>query len=234
MIDLRGPTLYRTYSGREIWMSNIIEEADTCAGYFERGAPQSGDVAVDVGAYCGEMTLEMAERVGPAGHVYAMEPDSGNRVLLQKNIDRHGFGNVTILPYGLWNKTADIAFHMMGNSGSAVQSVGDGSHGDTHLANIKTLSPGDLFARIEVIPDFIKMDIEGAEVEAVGALIPLFTAASKPMRMAIASYHMRDGRKTHEIITPMLLAAGFTVETGFPEHPTTWAEIGYSGLQSSP
>ena len=211
-------------------MSNIIEKADTCAGYFKHGAPQPGGVAVDVGAYCGEITLEMAERVGPGGHVYAMEPDSENRVLLQKNIERHGVGNVTILPYGLWNKTADVAFHMLGSSGSAVQSVGDGTHGDTQLTDIKTLSPSDLFARIGAIPDFIKMDIEGAEVEAVEALIPLFAAASKPMRMAIASYHSRDGRKTHEIITPILLAAGFTVETGFPEHPTTWAEIGYGGV----
>lgn len=226
VIDLRNPALYRTYSGREMWLSDVIEEADTCSGYFHQGAPKSGEIALDVGAYCGEVTVEMAIRVGPGGQVYALEPDPQNRALLQKNIDLHRLNNVTILPYGLWNKTATVKFAATGGSGSSLKNVPGNSSFGSKTLQITTLSPGDLFDRIGQLPDFIKMDIEGAEVEVVNALAPLLTQASKRIRMAIASYHILDGQPTHEIITPMLLSAGFSAETGYPEHTTTWAEIG--------
>lgn len=223
-IDLRGPALYRTHRGREIWLSEMIENADTCSGYFKTGAPKSGEIAVDVGAYCGEITVEMATQVGPEGHVYALEPDPENRVLLQKNLDLHGLKNVTVLPHGIWSETTTVAFAARGGSGSSLDSV-RGNHNDKTM-DVMTLSPRDLFARIGRVPDFIKMDIEGAEVEVVRALAPLLSKAAKPTRMAIASYHVLDGKPTHETITPMLRSAGFTVETGFPEHTTTWAKLG--------
>lgn len=178
---------------------------------------------LDTGAFCGEVAIEIALLVGPSGHVFALEPDPANCKLLQRNLAFHHLENVTILPYALWDRTTELVFTARGHYGSSVRGLIDSVESPTETITVSALSPADLFARIGRIPDFIKMDIEGAEVEAVSALAPLLAAAPHPVRLAIASYHLRNGRPTHELITPMLVAAGLEVETGNPDHVTTWA-----------
>ena len=224
-IDLRKPAIYRTFSGLEIWSPEMLEDADACSGYFQNGAPKPGEIAVDVGAFCGEITVEMALRVGPNGHVYALEPDPQSRVLIHKNLELHGLNNVTVLPHGLWSESTTVAFAAMGDCGSSFECVRDNKDTNRSTMKIMTLSPSDLLARIGQIPHFIKMDIEGAEVEVVRTLAPLLAQAAMPTKLAIASYHLLDGHPTHETITPMLLSAGFSTETGYPSHTTTWAQL---------
>jgi hypothetical protein len=69
--------------------------------------------------------------------------------------------------------------------------------------------------------DFVKMDIEGAEIEAIeGAGSVLSTLKPK---FAIASYHRRNGRPTAETLERLFREVGYSSITGFPEHMTTYA-----------
>lgn len=222
-IDLSKPILYRMASGRNIWLPSIIEEADTCTGYLAKGKPKKGDIAVDVGAFCGETTIELAILVGPSGHVYALEPDPHNRALLQRNLELHNLKNVTILPHVLWSHTTELVFAAAENAASSIESIRIEDSSPSEPITVSALSPRDLFARIGRMPDFMKMDIEGAEVEVLSALTPILADSQESMRLAIASYHIREGKNTHELITPALSAIGYQVETGYPEHTTTWA-----------
>jgi FkbM family methyltransferase len=223
VIDLSNGSRFRMPSGRYIWLTDFIEDADTHTGYFAKGEPKPGDIAVDVGAYGGELTIELAIRVGPSGHVYALEPDPANRTFLMRNIAMHNLTNVTVLPYALWSKTAVLSFVAAGDFGSIIRDPGIQPWRRGKAISVSTLSPLDLIARIGRVPAFFKMDIEGAEVELIEVLAPVLASSSRAVRLAIASYHIRDGRPTHEIISPLLLAAGFKVETGYPAHTTTWA-----------
>jgi FkbM family methyltransferase len=219
--DLRRPTKYRLPSGGMVWLPMPAEPVDFFSGYFAKGGPQSGQVVLDAGAYCGETTLEMAVRVGPGGHVFAFEPDPKNLFWLHKNVEESGLKNITIVPKGLWNKTTTLEFFSDETPGSTLVGSNDTEHQQATITRIEVLSPVDAFALIGRVPDFVKMDIEGAEVEVVGAMAPLLGGTS--VCMAIASYHLREGRKTHEIISPVLVKAGLVVETGYVEHLTTWA-----------
>jgi len=58
------------------------------------------------------------------------------------------------------------------------------------------------------------MDIEGVEIEALEGSLSLLSS-HKP-RFAIASYHLRDGRRTAETLEQMFRSAGYLAETGFP------------------
>ncbi len=223
IFTMRDPILYRMPSGKHILMPGIIEKADTCSGYLARGGPRLGDMVVDAGAYCGELTVELAILVGPSGHVFSLEPDPDNRALLQRNLDLHDLKNVTILPYAIWSHTTDLVFAAAESCASSVKSIRNSDTDPKELITIPALSPSDLFTRIGHIPDFIKMDIEGAEVEVIEALAPFLAKSDKSMRLAMASYHLREGKPTHKLITPPLVAAGYQVETGYPDHLTTWA-----------
>jgi FkbM family methyltransferase len=219
--DLRRPTKYRLPSGSSLWLPMPAEPVDFFSGYFAKGSPKLGDVVLDAGAYCGETTLEMAARVGPKGHVFAFEPDPKNLFWLRKNVQESGLKNITIVPKGLWGQTTTLKFISDEAPGSTLVGSNDDEPENAKFTRIDVLSPADAFALIGRIPDFVKMDIEGAEVEVVDAMASLL--GQTRVSLAIASYHLRGGRKTHEMISPILKGAGLNVETGYEEHLTTWA-----------
>ena len=69
--------------------------------------------------------------------------------------------------------------------------------------------------------DFIKMDIEGMEIEALkGADDTIMKFAP---RFAIASYHMRDQKQTFLQVEHILGGKGYSVRTFFDPHLTTCA-----------
>jgi FkbM family methyltransferase len=221
LADLRHPAKYRLPSGGVVWLPVPAEPLDFFSGYFAKGGPKVGQIVLDAGAYCGETTLEMAARVGPGGHVFAFEPDPKNLFWLHKNVEESGLKNITVVPKGLWGTTTTLEFFSNETPGSTLVGSNDSELGQGVKTRIDVLSPADAIALIGRVPDFVKMDIEGAEVEVVDALAPLLGNAS--VNLAIASYHLRKGRKTCEIISKVLADAGLIVETGYDEHLTTWA-----------
>ena len=68
--------------------------------------------------------------------------------------------------------------------------------------------------------DFIKMDIEGAEIEALQGAKKSLNLFSP--RIAIASYHIRDGKRTAEWVENFLNEQGYTSCIAFPAHLTTY------------
>jgi len=65
------------------------------------------------------------------------------------------------------------------------------------------------------------MDIEGAEIEAIKGAKK--TLKNNTANLAIASYHILDGEKTHFKLEKMLQKLGYKTETSFLQHLTTYA-----------
>ncbi|HEV2316935.1 MAG TPA: FkbM family methyltransferase [Thermoplasmata archaeon] len=124
-----------------------------------------GQTVVDLGANIGYFTLRFARAVGPEGHVFAFEPDAENYGLLVENIGRNGHGNVTAEPQAAGAVTGVAQLYRSATS-----------HGDHRLRAAAELRPSvevrvvalddypDLQGRVV---DFAKVDIQGAEFDAV-------------------------------------------------------------------
>lgn len=191
---------------------------NTLDGYLADYKLKEGDVIVDCGAYAGEFTLYAAIAVGNTGKVIAFEPDSQNYERLVNNIKLNNLTNVIAVPKGVWSQNTVLGFN---NSHSGVSSfLFDGKAEST--INVPVVRLDDELSENGIRKvDFIKMDIEGAEIEAIkGAKRVL---ESNDVHLAIASYHIVNGEKSCFELEKLLSSFGYSTRTSFPKHLTTYA-----------
>lgn len=127
-----------------------------------------GDTVVDAGANIGFFTIILSKLVGTDGTVIAIEPDPRNRKKLLKNLDINGCPNVIVYEHPLAEIEEERKFYIQGENGSSTLYDGadPGRSGilvDTQMMHVRTLS--DIIG--DTKPTFLKMDIEGAELEAM-------------------------------------------------------------------
>jgi len=128
-----------------------------------------GDTVLDIGANIGYYTLIFAKLVGEHGKVFAFEPDPTNFALLKKNVEMNGYSNVILVPKAVSNenKKAKLflceqnqGMHRVYNSVFCNESI-----------DIEFLKLDDYFQDEKI--SFIKIDIEGAEYNAIQGMLNL-------------------------------------------------------------
>lgn len=132
-----------------------------------RNEVQPGMVVMDLGANLGYVSLIMAEIVGSSGKVYAIEPNPHNYKILNKNISTNQYADI-IFPFqmGISNKDGMMDFYISDKTNLGGMMSSKHTKGSIQV-KIKTL---DTFLKDKEIPNFIKMDIEGHEVEVLDGM----------------------------------------------------------------
>jgi FkbM family methyltransferase len=196
-------------------------EDDSIEAYTQSYKPQPGDLIFDAGAHAGFTTVMLAKLCGPSGHVIAFEPDGQIVSYLEKNIAAEKLSNVTIVPKALDGKTGTSYFNQDGTMSAGL--VDYSVYGNTgQRISVETLTLEDACREFGV-PKFIKMDIEGAEVDVIRASGDFLKR--NPIHLSFDSYHrMQDGRFTYSLIEPMLRSYGYDVRSGLEGGQMfTWA-----------
>jgi FkbM family methyltransferase len=141
-----------------------------------------GQTFVDIGANIGYYSLLAARKVGPGGKIFAFEPDPENFKLLQKNIAANGYENVTLIPKAVSDSQGEAKLYLNPkNLGD--HRLYDSKDGRAFVTVLKT-TLDDVFQSLESGPDFIKMDIQGAEG---GALAGMRDLLKKSPRIILVS-----------------------------------------------
>lgn len=131
---------------------------------------------VDIGANQGEMSLIAASKI-KSGHIFAFEPVSHQRKLLEINKKINDFKNIEIYSFGLGNCSSsqpiytsdDTSVHSGMNEGlSSLYSSSDRNILQ-EVIQIKVFD--DLFFNDLERLDFIKIDVEGAELFALEGMV---------------------------------------------------------------
>ncbi len=172
-----------------------------------------GNIVIDAGANEGVLSLIYSKKVKKSGKVFSFEPDSINLKRFRANVKlNENVSNIYVLEKALWNITDEIYFYEAGNVASSVfpgkekmkqKSISSITIDDfVHSRNIEKL-------------DFVKMDIEGAEIEALkGAVNSL--AKFRP-HLAIASYHFVEGEYTYKALETFFKKINYPFKTVFYE-----------------
>lgn len=166
---------YRKTKKRK-YIRNIITKKQ----YFISGLIPVGskEIFVDGGAFTGDTIIDFNKFVdGVYDKIFAFEPDEKNIKILNSEIEKRHMKNVEIFPYGLWSSKKDLFISNDGGMIATVSETGD--------IKVDVNSIDNLLSKEKVT--FIKMDIEGSEMEALkGAEYVIRTY--KPI-LAISIYH---------------------------------------------
>ncbi len=119
-----------------------------------------GDTAVDVGAHVGTYTVPIAQTVGAAGRVIAVEAVEEHYVLLERNLERNGLTDRVQAIRALAGGAAKSFGRAPGNSGSArFGDKGGGRKEKVPGVKVDDIAPSGVA--------LVKIDVEGMEAEVL-------------------------------------------------------------------
>jgi FkbM family methyltransferase len=198
-----------------------ISDLSPVKGYELYYQLKPGDVVVDAGAFTGDYTVYASRKVGPTGRVLAFEPDPKTCRILERNLKRERFQNVTIIPKGLWNENTTLTFQVLNSLQSHVAaSPAPGEAPDRVQVEVVRLD--DELQRLGITKvDLLKMDIEGAEIQAIEGCEKVL--AENNVHVAIAAYHIVNGETTSLFLEKFLRARGYETKSDYHKHLTTYA-----------
>jgi len=188
-------------------------------GYQLHYTPKKGDIVIDVGTYIGEFAIYASKLVGKNGRVICFEPDKANMKLLKRNIKLNRLDNITLIEKGLWNKDGVLKFKTFG-AGSVFEKFDDSKNlvNEVEVVKLDTILKKLNISKVNMI----KMDIEGAEIEALEGCKE--TMKKNDVYFAIASYHTVNGEKTCKELTKIFNQLKYKSITEYPAHLTTYAQ----------
>lgn len=133
-----------------------------------------GHTFYDIGAHAGLYSLLADRLVGPLGTVVAFEPDPRNLANLRRHIAINGTTNVSVIPAAVGRTTGTVQLSLAASSYE--NRLSDSA--DTPDTPVQCYALDDAVTRLALpLPDCIKIDTEGAEVDVLrGAANILSTA----------------------------------------------------------
>ncbi len=146
---------------------------------------------VDGGAFIGDTLassmLEFQKVNKEVEYIISFEPDNANILKLSEEVtlqkQRHPKSNFFIYPCGLWSSNKILQFSNNSNSNSSlINKVSESTISIMTIALDETI--------IGAIPNYIKMDIEGAEKEAILGAKKIISTQSPVL--AICLYHKAE------------------------------------------
>ena len=192
---------------------------------------KKGQVIIDCGSNIGFYPLLESKLVGDNGHLVCIEPDFRNYKLLQKNIALISDVKTDLFNIAISDKKGTMSLDIGGpsNLNKIVRS-------DREIAlnsvDVEVDTIDNLMGKLHLKPDFIRMDIEGHEVEVLSGMRDTIKNAASGF-VIFFELHPNEYDETHSLEGQLefLYEEGFECEVivsaGEPI-PALYKKLGYS------
>ena len=128
----------------------------------------AGDVALDIGANLGLVTLRLAKRVGPSGSVHAFEPNPAILRYLEATLQRNSTAPVTLHRTALGATASALSLIVPKANAGAASFISVGRREVDRHIEVLVARLDDFIDESKISHvDFIKMDVEGFEAEVL-------------------------------------------------------------------
>jgi FkbM family methyltransferase len=188
--------------------SGEIESAETL---FWKKLDLQGKTIYDIGAFQGLLTLYFCQR---AKEVISYEPNSANRHRLMENLSLNGVSNVTVRPVGLGAKDekSTMVSEPLMPGGATIETKGKEQlqrSRNVKVEEIQLTTIDHETASGMPAPDLIKVDIEGAELEALKGGRELLLQRRPALYLEMHGETMNEKRRKVREIVDYLWEAGY-------------------------
>jgi FkbM family methyltransferase len=148
-----------------------------------------GNTVYDLGAHQGFLSIVAARQVGDAGKVYSFEPFPYNFAFLKENMQINKISNIKTFQVAVSNKAGKIKFsnsvHDTANTYLSQSPTFSNNFLEVHAVSLDEL----IESREIVPPDFIKIDVEGAEFDVLQGAQKLFLTHSPVVYLETHNVH---------------------------------------------
>jgi FkbM family methyltransferase len=153
---------------------------------FLRRDIRPGETVLDVGAFLGVYAVFAAQWVGPTGRVVAVEPTPANHRVIRRHARLNGVADrVTLVEaaVGAANGTATLFLHRE----PYVNRLGAPDRGGAPIGSTRIVvrTIDSLCAELGIVPDLIRMDIQGAELDALRGAGDVIRKGRGRLRMVV-------------------------------------------------
>jgi FkbM family methyltransferase len=157
--------LFRVPASSAVWLSGKVETPVQAA---LRRELRPGDVFFDVGANVGFFTILGARRVGPSGKVVAFEPHPASVETLRANVAANRFEQVVVVANAV---SAASGEGVLDISSAALAKLVEAGSEDGSARRVPVTSIDDFVSdHADLVPDVLKIDVEGHEVEVLSGM----------------------------------------------------------------
>lgn len=179
-VDVYNNTMYLNVRGigidlseeslsRQLALDGIREPEST---EFLRSQIGEGDIVLDIGSNIGYYVLIEASLVGESGKIYAIEPSPDNIRLLKRNVRENNYSNIVeVYSIAVAEKKGRITLFTSSKSNLNTTFKDSKLIVEKRISYDKTIEVEgvtvDEFLKDKMPPTFIRMDIEGGEVEVI-------------------------------------------------------------------
>src|SRR5439155_3307091 len=129
---------------------------------------QAGMMVFDVGAHVGLFTVLLARWVGPSGRIFAFEPAPGTRAALVDHLALNQVADrVCVSPLAVSDQEGSAFLYTMANCPENTLSATHGRLPQPREIPVSVTTIDAFCAAQALVPDILKIDIEGFELHAL-------------------------------------------------------------------
>jgi len=170
-----------------------------------------GDTFFDLGAHVGHFTVVASRLVGAGGMVHSFEPDAETCRWLEGNVKVNSLANVTVNQAAVCDKVGYQDFELRTIDMMAANSLAKPNSSSGRFIRVRTTSIDEYCAEGSIKRiDFLKIDVEGAEIDVLRGARAALSGEVKP------KIHIEFHPKTQEAfgrslpeLAETLLACGY-------------------------
>jgi FkbM family methyltransferase len=178
---------------------------------------KAGATAIDIGAHIGYYTLLLAKCVGPAGRVISFEPLPVNLSLLRKNVQLNDLQQVQVKAQAVFSRNEELTITVPDHAPNSGEASVLPVEGATQF-RVAATTLDSFCSSTGCRPDFLKMDVEGAEYDVLlGAKETI--AQSRP-KMLIELHHF-DGNLAANLVPELLASWNYEIRWIDRSHMTS-------------
>ena len=165
-------------------------------------------VVIDVGANIGYFTC-FAGKYCSSGHVYAFEMGKSNFDILNENVLLNRLNNVTTECYAVADLSSEVLIQDSA-VGNAVLKIIEGKSQDD-LVSVRCITLDEYCTTRNIFPDFIKIDVEGAEMKVLKGMTEILSSKVK-LLIEIHETDLKYFQSSKEEVLNYLKSIGFKLE----------------------